>query len=398
MHVLEDTTLAGARRPRDPRRRSRHHAAWCPRDARPASGTTVRIDERRSPRLEFVVIGLDHATAGIELRERLAFTDAEIPAALKQLTDPAERLLGQAAILSTCNRVEVYGVARSRPSHDELAAFLARFHEVDPGELVGAIYVHRGDDVAHHLAATAAGLHSLVLGEAQIQGQVRSALEYALAAGTAGPELRRMFESAIAAGRRVRSHTAIGRGVASAPHLSVEFARGRLGTLGRSTALLIGAGSTAELAAKQLVKRGVGQLLILGRDPARAERLAQRYGGRVIGGDRLIEALAQCDLVISSTSAPHPILSLAQLEQALARGGRTDSRPLLLLDLAVPRDVEPAVATLPGVEVHTIDDLRGAVERTLAQRRAELPAAYSVLRAEVARFGQWLSRREAVTT
>ena len=343
-----------------------------------------------------VAVGLDHTTAGLELRERVAFADAEIPAALEQLTDPSDPLLEQAAILSTCNRVELYGVARSRPAQERLTSFLARYHGLEPDELASALYVHRGDEVPHHLAATAAGMHSLVLGEAQIQGQVRTALEHAMAAGTAGPELRRLFESAIAAGRRVRSRTALGRGVASVPHAGVEFVRQRLGTLSQSTVLLIGAGTMAELAAKHLVKHGARELLVVGRDVARAGRLAERHGGRVITFDRLGEALAQSDVVISSTAAPRPIVCRDQLERALARGGRANSRPLLVIDLAVPRDVDPAVAGLPGVELYTSDDLRQVVERRLTQRSAELPAAYSVVRAEVARFTRWLSRREAL--
>jgi glutamyl-tRNA reductase len=355
----------------------------------------IQMSQRGSLQLELVAIGLDHTTAGLELRERVAFADAEIPAALGRLTDPSDPLLEQAAILSTCNRVELYGVARSRPAPDRLPSFLARYHGREPGELSSALYVHRGDEVAHHLAATAAGMHSLVLGEAQIQGQVRKALEHAMAAGTAGPELRRLFESAIAAGRRVRSRTALGRGVASVPHAGVELVRQRLGTLNRSTVLLIGAGTIAELAAKQLVRHGVGELLVVGRDVERAGRLAERHGGRVVTLDRLGEALTRSDVVISSTAAPRPIVCRDQLERALARGGRASSRPLLVIDLAVPRDVDPAVAGLPGVELYTSDDLRQVVEQRLAQRSAELPAAYSEVRAEVARFTRWLSVREA---
>jgi glutamyl-tRNA reductase len=287
-----------------------------------ASGPPTQKDERQCFGLELVAIGLDHTTAGIVLRERLAFSQTEIVAALRRLTGAAGAPLEQAAILSTCNRVELYGVARSRPSAEELAALLARPRGVEPEELQGALYVHRGEEVAHHLAATAAGLRSLVVGETQIQGQVRSALGHALWAGTAGPELRRLFESAIAAGRHVRSETAIGRGMASVPQASVEFARERLGTLIGSIALLIGAGTTSDLAAKQLVKRGVGQVLVLGRDPTRATRLAKRHGGRVIRADGLGDALTQADVVISSTGAPHPIVHRDRLELAL-----TDRHP-----------------------------------------------------------------------
>ena len=268
---------------------------------------------------ELVAVGLDHTTAGIELRERLAFARAEIPAALRRLAKPGETSLEQAAILSTCNRVELYALARVQPSRRELTGWLARYRGLEPDELSGVMYCHRGADVAHHLAATAAGMRSLVLGEAQILGQVRTALEHALRGGTAGPELRRLFESAIAAARRVRSETALGRGVASIPQASVEFACRRQGILTRSTVLLIGAGNMGELAAKQLVKRGVGELLVLGRDQARARQLAERYGGRAITSESLSEALTRSDVIISSTGAPRPVLHPAELEPALAR-------------------------------------------------------------------------------
>jgi glutamyl-tRNA reductase len=326
-------------------------------------------------------------TAGIELRERLAFADGEIPAALQRLTEPANPLLDQAAILSTCNRVELYGIARSRPAERRLARFLARYHGLDPAEVADALYVYRGDHVAHRLAATAAGMHSLVLGEAQIQGQIRRALELALTAGTAGVELRRMFEAAVAAGRRVRSRTAICRGAASVPHAGVELARVRLGTLSQSTVLLIGTGTMGELAAKQVVKRGAKQLLVLGRTPSRARRLAESYGGHAITADRLEEALALSDIVISATGASHPVLDRDQLRRALERRG-AHPVPLLLFDLSVP-----AATDLSGVEVHAIDDLRGIVEHALVQRRAELPQANAILDIEVARFTDWLRRR-----
>jgi glutamyl-tRNA reductase len=363
------------------------------RPERIAAPDLLAVGRRAPSQLELLVVGLDHTTAAVDLREQVAFTDAEIGPALERLTDPVDPLLEQAAILSTCNRVELYGAARSRPSRHELAALLARPRGLDPAALLDALYVHRGDEAAHHLAATAAGMHSLVPGEAQIQGQVRTALDHALDAGSAGPELRRMFESAIAAGRRVRSRTALGRGIASVPQASVELVRERLGTLRHSTVLLIGAGTAAALAAKQLSKHGARELLVLGRDVARAERLAQQHGGRLVTHDQLDDALKQSDVVISSTSSPHHILHREQVEHARPDPG--DS-PLLLIDLAMPRDIDPAVAELPFVEVYTLDDLRQVVERALVRRRAELPAARAVMLAEVSRFTTWLRQRELV--
>jgi glutamyl-tRNA reductase len=342
-----------------------------------------------------VAVGLDYRTAPIELRERVAFDRSDIPAALAQLTEPTDPLLEQAAILSTCNRVEVYGITRSPRSLEELTSFLALHRGLELCELRGSVYVHRDAEVAHHLAATSAGMHSLVLGEAQIQGQVRRALDCAIAAGTAGPELRRLFESAISAGRQVRSRTALGCGVASVSQASIELACQRLGRLSQSRVLLIGVGTTGELAAKHLIKHNPHQLLVVGRSRVRATRLAARYGGRTVPSDQLGEALARSDLVISSTGAPYTIVHRHQVEHALAHRCGANSHPLVLIDLAAPRDIEATAAELAGVELYTIDDLRPVVEQTLTRRSAELPAAYSLVRAEVARFTSWLTSREA---
>jgi glutamyl-tRNA reductase len=344
--------------------------------------------------MPFVAIGLDHTTAGIELRERVAFADTDIALALRRLTDQGDGMLDQAAILSTCNRVELYGVWRSRPAERELASFLACYHGLDPSQIASSLYVHRDRRVAHHLAATAAGMHSLLLGEAQILGQVRNALDHALAVGTAGTELRRMFESAIATGRRVRSETALGRGATSFPYAGVELARRRLGTLQGATVMLIGTGEMAQLVAKQLVKRGTKRLLVVGRGPSRAEALAESYGGDAVMVDRLDEALLWSDVVISATGAPEPVVRRDQLRRALAHR-RVDGMPLLVIDLSVPRAVDPATSDLSGIEVHTIDELRGVVERSLAQRRTALAEAEVIVGREVTRFADWLDRRQA---
>jgi len=345
-------------------------------------------------RPHFIALGLDHTTAGIETRERLAFPDAAIPPTLQRLSRPANGLPDQAAILSTCNRVELYGVSRSRVCGHQLAAFLARSHGLKTTELESRLYVHRDEQVAHHLSATAAGMRSLVPGEPQILGQIRKALEHALTAGTAGAELRRLFESAIAAGRRVRSGTAISRGAASVPHAGVELARRRLGTLNESVVMLIGTGDMAELAVKQLAKRGPKQLLVVGRASSHAERVARSYGGTALAPHHLVGALEGCDVVISATAARQPILRKDQLQSALM--GRPAGRePLLVIDLAVPRNVDPTASELDGVEVYTVDDVQDTVERALAQRRAELPAAHAILESEVSRFTAWLRRREA---
>ena len=352
------------------------------------------MDGQRQPHL--IAVGLDHTTAGIELRERLAFADAEVAAALRRITGPAGAMLEQAAILSTCNRVELYGIARWRPSNRQLASFLAVSRGVDASELVGSLKVYRDDQVAARLAATAAGVHSLVLGEAQIQGQVRRALELAVSAEAAGTELRRLFECAVAAGRSVRANSDIGLGPTSVPYAAVTLARHRLGALSHRTVLLVGTGKASQLAARHLVKQGVDQLLILSRVPSRAKRMADCYGGQALTYDELDGALVRSDLVISATNAPTPLLCQEHLLHAVALRGAKPS-PLVVIDLSVPRAVDPAINKSAGVELHTVDDLRSVVGVTLMQRRAALPEAHAIVDREVTRFIEWLRRREAAS-
>ncbi|HTU63773.1 MAG TPA: glutamyl-tRNA reductase, partial [Polyangiales bacterium] len=322
--------------------------------------------------MALVAIGLDHNTAGVEVRERLSFTDDEIPTALRRLIAPGSGLLDQAAIMSTCNRVELYGVSRSRPAAVQLASFLARYHGLLESEIASSLYLYRDDQVPHHLAATAAGMRSLVLGESQILGQVRKALQHATRAGTSGVELRRLFESAVAAGRRVRAETAISSGAASVPYACVEFARRRLGTLDHATVVVIGTGEMAGLAARQLAKRGTMQLLVFGRSYTHARSLAESCRGQALRSPQLDEALAQADAVITATCSSQPVLNCDRLRRVLAlRNAMT--APLLLVDVSVPRDVDPSAAGLSGVELHTIDDLRATAERTLMRRRDALP-------------------------
>lgn len=347
-----------------------------------------------SSRAEFVVIGLDHTTAGVDLREQLAYAEAEIPSALRRATRGADPLLEQAAIVSTCNRVELYGVARSRPDQLQLCSFLADPNGLDRSGLERVVYVHRGEHVARHIAETAAGMRSMVLGETQIQGQIRTAMVRALDAGTAGAELRRLFDWAVAAGRRVRADTAIGRGALSVPYAGVELARSRLGTLSESTALLIGTGQAGELAARQLAQRQARRILFAGRDRSRVRALARAYDGCTVPRTRLDAALAASDLIITATGAPPPLIGAGRLQRALLHRP-SGAVPLLLVDISVPRVIDPAVRALRGAELYTVDDLLVGIERALSRRRSALPAAQAVVACEVTRFADWVSRREA---
>lgn len=356
--------------------------------------------------MKLLLAGLDHTTAPVEIRERLAFSSTDIPAALTQLTTPQggrPAPLAEAAILSTCNRVEIYGVTHGASTAQSLVRFLADFHGLDEHEFAHTLFFFSGESVARHVCATAAGLRSLVLGEAQIQGQVRQSFEHAQAAGSLGPVLHRLFQHALTAGKRTRSETPLGLGAASVSQAGVELARRRLGDLAGRSVLLVGGGEVSELAAQNLLANGADSLMIVNRTEARARELAARYKATPHGFDDLPACLARADIVISSTAAPVPIIYREHVTAALAakpqvRGvGAAGDRPaMLLIDLAVPRDFAPEVAGVPGAHLCTVDDLQEVVRLTLGQRAGAASAAEAIALEEVAAFDAWCRTQDAV--
>jgi glutamyl-tRNA reductase len=343
--------------------------------------------------MNLLLAGLDHTTAPVEIRERLAFNATDIPAALLQLTKPRDQrpaLFSEAVILSTCNRVELYGVASDTSTAQSLATFLAEFHGIDEGHFIHTLFFLSGEEVAHHLCATSSGLRSLVLGEAQIQGQVRTAFELAQKVGTDGPVLHRLFQHALTAGKRVRHETALGQGAASVSQAGVELARQRLGELKGRSVLLVGGGEVSELAVQNLLANGADRLMIVNRTISRGHELAHRYGAEALGFDDLPHALARADIVISSTAAPVPVIyhqHVVAAMEAKSRAHHGEGRPsMLLIDLAVPRDVSAEVAQIEGVHVCTVDDLHEVVRHTLDHRAEVAQVAEEIAQAEVEAF------------
>ncbi len=349
--------------------------------------------------MQIVQVGLSHQTAPVEVREQLALSEAAIPDALGILCPgngcgPGYALEG--AILSTCNRLEVYAVTECPDRGvQDLCAFLTRLTATSQPVFDPYLQVRQGESAISHLCDVACGLDSLVLGESQIQGQVAEAHQMAMAHGTAGPVINALFRSALQAGKRARTETAINRHATSISHVAVELALQIFDELATKTALLVGAGEMAELAAKNLVDHGVGTLLIVNRSAGRAAGLAKEYGGEALGWDRLTQALWKSDIVISSTAAPHPILR-RDIVSAAMRMRR--NRPLFVIDIAVPRDVEPKVGKLTNVFLYDIDDLRQVLEANLEQRRREVPRVQSIVGQEVAEFLTWLRARDVVPT
>lgn len=341
--------------------------------------------------MRLFVTGLDHHSSPVEVRERLAFRPSQLGAALAALR--GEVALREAAILSTCNRVEVYGVADDE-APARVIAWLHDFHGLHE-RLAATFYTHLDAAAVEHLFATVSGINSLVVGESQIQRQVREAAQVARQHQALGPALNALFQHALAVGKRARTETAIGRHAASVSQAGVELARALLGDLAQAHVLLVGSGKVSELAAKNLLDNGARTITLINRTVERAQALAQQWGGRALPFEHLQAALDQADVVISSTAAPHTVIHPAHVRHALAaRGGR----PLILIDLAVPRDVDQEVAQIPGAHLYNVDDLQSVVARNLERRRAAIEAVRAIVRDETAAYLRWLQARAVVPT
>jgi glutamyl-tRNA reductase len=343
---------------------------------------------------ELLVLGVSHKTAPLPVRERLALPEGRATRVLAELTD--HEAVHEAVAVSTCNRTELYLVTADAVEAESAAlGVLSRQAGIRPTELLGAIYSLRGRDMVEHLFSVAAGLESMIVGEAEIQGQVKRAYELALVEGATGPVSNRLFRDALAAGKRARSETDVSRSNVSVSSVAVQLAAGFLGDLSSRRVLVIGAGENAELTARALRDRGVQTVFVANRRYDRALGLAQRFGGEAVTFDDLPAELEKADIVVSSTGAPHQIVGREEL--ALVSARRVD-RPLVLLDLAVPRDIEPAARDCPGIALYDMDDLQQAVARNLGAREAEAAEARVLVRQEVERFERWLTSLDVLPT
>jgi glutamyl-tRNA reductase len=343
---------------------------------------------------EVLTLGVSHKTAPVALRERVALPEGRAAEFLAELTGTAEVL--EAVALSTCNRTEVYMVAGDAVEAETRAlGMLARQAGIRPTELADPIYSLRNCDAARHLFRVAAGLDSMIVGEAEVQGQVKAAYEAALEAGVTGPLLNRLFGAALATGKRARSETGLSRSRMSVPSVAVALARETIGELASRRVVVLGTGEMSELTAQALAGQGVGTVFAANRRRDRARALADRFGGTVVALDDLPAELEQADIVVASTSSPHAIVGHDELRTVMHR---RNARPLLVIDIAVPRDVDPLCGEIPGVTLHDIDDLQGVVARNVAVRQAEAERAEAIVEEEIQRFAGWLGSLEALPT
>jgi glutamyl-tRNA reductase len=349
---------------------------------------------QRSGAAELLALGISHKTAPVAMRERLALTGRAGQELLEELV--ARDGVDEAVAISTCNRTEIYLVVTDPVRAEaDLLGVLAHRTGIRPTELAAISYCPRNCDAARQLYRVAAGLDSMIVGEAEVQGQVKRAYEAALAAGTTGPLTNRLFGAALQAGKRVRSETGIGRQRVSVSTVAVDLARDVVGDLGAGAVVVIGAGETAELTARALAEQGVRTIFIANRHADRARSLAQRFGGEVGSLDSLPGRLVDADIVVASTSSPHPIVEADELEAVMReRGGR----PLVVIDIAVPRDVEHACGDLEGVALYDIDDLQAVVARNLSVREAERERAEDIVEEEIQRFADWMGQLDVRPT
>ncbi len=343
---------------------------------------------------ELLAIGVSHKTAPVEVRERLALPDKRSAEFLRDLRGAAD--VHEAVAISTCNRTEIYLVVGDPVEAESVVlSMLARQAGIRPTGLASAIYSHRNCDAARHLYRVTAGLDSMIVGEAEVQGQVKRAYDGALAKETAGPLTNHLFKAALATGKRVRTETGIAERQLSLAGVAVGLAREQLGELAGRRVLLVGTGETGELTARALAGSGVNTVFVANRRRDRAIGLARKFGGETVPFDELPRELETADIVVTATSSPHLLLEAQELAEVMEHRRH---RPLLLVDLAVPRDVDASAAGIPGVSLYDIDDLQAVIARNRRVRQAEARKAEGIVEEEIQHFATWLGGLEVLPT
>ncbi len=343
--------------------------------------------------MEIVLVGLNHRTAPVEVRERVSFTAEQSRKAAEELR--ARGILQETLVLSTCNRSEIYGVP-PESSHEcapGLSSFLSEFHAVRPDVLGVSLYHHYDRAAVRHLFRVAAGLDSMLLGEAEILGQVREAYRYAHEYGATGPVLNRLFQGALEVGKRVRSETELGTRPMSVASAGVKLAERIFGKMSERSALVLGAGTISEQVVNQLRDRGIARLFVMNRSRERADELALRFGGKVVDWGEWETALALPDVVVSSVASEEPVIQREMVQAAMSKRG---NRALFLMDLGLPRNIEASVSQLYNTYVYNLDDLKEIVEQNRNARESEVPRAETIVDEHVGKFLSWQASVELV--
>ncbi|AXN31225.1 glutamyl-tRNA reductase [Vibrio coralliilyticus] len=340
--------------------------------------------------MSLLAIGINHNTASVELREKVAFGPEKLPQALKQLGDNPH--VNGSVIISTCNRTEVYCDVKSS-GKSKVVDWLAQFHQVSPEDLKPSLYVHEEQAAIRHLMRVSCGLDSLVLGEPQILGQVKQAYSDSREHKSVDTAMEKLFQKTFSVAKRVRTETDIGGNAVSVAYAACTLAKHIFESLEDSTVLLVGAGETIELVAKHLASNGCSKMIVANRTRERALPLAEQFGAQIIGLPEIPDHLPRADIVISSTASPLPIIGKGMVESALKARRH---QPILLVDIAVPRDIESQVAELDDAYLYSVDDLQSIVESNMEQRKVEAIQAEAIVSEESATFMSWLRSLQAV--
>jgi glutamyl-tRNA reductase len=340
--------------------------------------------------MPLLALGLNHKTAPVEIREKLTFGPDIIVGALRSLSEhPA---VEESVILSTCNRTEIYCSLNDR-QHDPIADWISHFHGLPSERVTPYLYSHLNRDAVNHLLRVSCGLDSLVLGEPQILGQVKQAFRTATEAGSAHKLLSKLFHHTFSAAKQIRTDTAIGNSPVSVAFAAVSLAKQIFSELSQQTALLIGAGETVELAARHLHQNGIGRIIVANRTVEKAHALAVQFDGYAIAITELGNHLAEADIVISSTASPLPVLGKGTVESALKQRRH---RPIFMVDIAVPRDIEPEVSNLSDIYLYTVDDLEDVIQENMRSRQEAAEQASEIIGHHVDEYMGWLRSLDAV--
>ncbi len=344
--------------------------------------------------MNLIVVGLSHKTAPVEMREKLAFRPNQIEGALKQLNSLSA--VAECLILSTCNRVEIYAKSRDGVSADKaIRNFIADYHQLTVEQIDSALYTHFDQQAVGHLFKVAASLDSMVVGEPQILGQLKDAYQTAKDCSTTGLLLNSLLSKAFGVAKRVRTETGIGQSAVSISFAAVELAKKIFGNLQDKAVLIIGAGEMSELVAQHLITNGVQNIFVANRTYERAVEMADKFKGEAIKYDRILDQMYRADIIISSTGAPHTIIHHDDVAGAIQK---RKHRPMFLIDIAVPRDIEASINQIDSVYLYDIDDLQSVVEANIKERRREAKLAEEMISREVTQFCVWLKRLDVAPT
>lgn len=344
--------------------------------------------------MNIIVVGLSHKTAGVEVREKVAFAPTQMEKPLHALVELPD--ITEAVIVSTCNRVEIYATTRDvAGGMARLKRFLADYHNLSLEMLEKHLYSYHGEDATRHVFRVASSLDSMVVGEPQILGQIKTSYGYAAEYKSSGIILNRFLHKAFSVAKRVRTETKIASSAVSVAFAAVELAKKIFGELSDKTVLLIGAGEMCELAAKHFINTGVRGVMVTNRTYERAEKLAEEFDAKPVPFDDLLDHLPKADIILSSTGAPHFIIREKEMQEVIRR---RKQKPMFFIDIAVPRDIDPKVNDVENIYLYTVDDLNGVVATNLEQRKIEAAKAEAIVEQEIGQFFKWLSSLEVTPT